>query len=77
MLDCYMAWNVEYTLRMARLLEPLCVRLDRRGLPPDDYGSYSDLTARIDSTAIATGAHEYTRWFSRAYCPPVRPHLAA
>ena len=21
MLDCYMAWNVEYTVRMARLLE--------------------------------------------------------
>jgi len=81
MLDCYMAWNVEYTLRMARLLEPLRVRWIEEALPPDDYEGYSELTARIDSTAIATGEHEYTRWgfrelIARRCCHILQPDLA-
>jgi L-alanine-DL-glutamate epimerase-like enolase superfamily enzyme len=81
MLDCYMAWNVEYTLRMARLLEPLRVRWIEEALPPDDYEGYSELTARIDSTVIATGEHEYTRWgfrelIARRCCHILQPDLA-
>jgi L-rhamnonate dehydratase len=62
MLDCYMAWNVEYTLRMAHLLEPYRVRWIEETLPPDDYDGYAHLTRTVQSTAIATGEHEYTRW---------------
>jgi L-rhamnonate dehydratase len=81
MLDCYMAWNVEYTVRMARLLESLRVRWIEEVLPPDDYEGYAELTARIDSTTIATGEHEYTRWgfrelIGRRCCHILQPDLA-
>lgn len=62
MLDCYMAWDVEYTRRMVELVEPLEVRWIEEPLPPDDYHGYEQL-GRIDSPVrIATGEHEYTRW---------------
>lgn len=80
MLDCYMAWNVEYTVRMAKLLEPYRVRWIEECLPPDDYEGYAELTARIQSTAIATGEHEYTRWgfkelIARRCCHILQPDL--
>ncbi len=81
MLDCYMAWNVEYTLRMARLLEPFRVRWLEECLPPDDYDGYAEITAKIDSTTIATGEHEFTRWgfkelIARRCCHILQPDLA-
>src|SRR5690606_28739394 len=54
MLDCYMAWNVEYTLRMSRLCEPLGVRWIEESLPPDDYDGYAEITAK-SHVPIATG----------------------
>lgn len=62
MLDCYMAWDVEYTIRMAALLEPYRLKWIEEVLPPDDYEGYSILNKKISSTAIATGEHEYSRW---------------
>jgi L-rhamnonate dehydratase len=81
MLDCYMAWNVEYTVRMARLLEPYRVRWIEECLPPDDYEGYAELTAKIDSTTVATGEHEYTRYgfkelIARRCCHILQPDLA-
>lgn len=80
MLDCYMAWNVEYTIRMAKLLEPYHVRWIEECLPPDDYEGYAEITARIDSTTVATGEHEYTRWgfkelIARHCCHILQPDL--
>jgi L-rhamnonate dehydratase len=46
MLDCYMAWTVDYTLRMTRLLEPYRVRWIEECLPPDDLAGYAELTAK-------------------------------
>jgi L-rhamnonate dehydratase len=62
MLDCYMAWDVEYTLRMAELLEPYKVRWIEEALLPDDYEGFGKLNAQIHSTLIATGEHEFTRF---------------
>lgn len=62
MLDCYMAWDVEYTIRMAELIEPYGVKWIEEALPPDDYAGYGILRKSITSTAIATGEHEYTRY---------------
>ena len=62
MLDCYMAWNVEYTLRMAELLEPLRIRWIEEFLPPDDYDGHAEVKRQIRGMAVATGEHEYTRW---------------
>jgi len=62
MLDCYMAFDVEYTRRLIDLVEPLGVRWVEEPLLPDDYHGYEQL-GRIDSpVSIATGEHEFTRW---------------
>jgi len=62
MLDCYMAWDVEYTLRMAELVEPYRVRWIEETLPPSDYDGYAEVRSKVRGTAIATGEHECTRW---------------
>lgn len=62
MLDCYMAWDVTYTLRMAELLRPYNVYWIEEALPPDDYDGYAELRRRISWTRITTGEHEYTRF---------------
>ena len=81
MLDCWMGWDVEYTLRMADLLGPYRVRWLEECLPPDDYSGYTELTRRVEGTAIATGEHEYTRWgfrelLQRRCCHIVQPDLS-
>lgn len=80
MLDCYMAWDVEYTLQMADLLRPYRVRWMEECLLPDDYNGYAELTRRVEGTVIATGEHEYTRWgfhelLSRHCCHIIQPDL--
>ncbi len=80
MLDCYMAWSVDYTLRMSRLCEPLGVRWIEESLPPDDYDGYAEITAK-SNIPIATGEHEYTRWgyqqlISKRCCHILQPDLA-
>ncbi len=80
MLDCYMAWNVEYTVQMARHLEPYRLRWIEECLPPDDYDGYTFLTQHIHSTTVATGEHEYTRWgfkelITRGCCQILQPDV--
>lgn len=62
MLDCYMAWDVEYTRRMIDRIAALGVRWIEEPLPPDDYHGYEALGRWGGPVAIATGEHEYTRW---------------
>lgn len=80
MLDCYMAWSVDYALRIARLVEPYRIRWIEEALPPDDYEGYSELTAK-SPIPIATGEHEYTRWgfkelIARRCCHILQPDVA-
>jgi L-rhamnonate dehydratase len=80
MLDCYMAWNVDYTLRMSRLIEPYRIRWIEECLPPDDYEGYAEITAK-SLVPVATGEHEYTRWgykelISRRCCHILQPDIA-
>lgn len=65
MLDCYMAWDVEYTLRMIDLVEPFHVRWIEEALAPDDVRGYEKLARYAGPVALATGEHEYTRWGHR------------
>ncbi len=79
MLDCYMAWSVDYTLRMSREMRPFRVRWIEESLPPDDYEGYAEITAKSE-VPIATGEHEYTRWgfkelISRRCCHILQPDL--
>jgi L-rhamnonate dehydratase len=62
MLDCWMAFTEEYTLELAGELEPYRVYWIEECLPPDDYAGFGRLNRRIQSTRIATGEHEYTRY---------------
>lgn len=62
MLDCWMAFTEQYSLELAELLEPYRVYWMEECLPPDDYAGQGRLNARIKSTRIVTGEHEYTRY---------------
>lgn len=65
MLDCYMAWDVEYTIRMIDAVEPYEVRWIEEALPPDNIQGYEKLARYTGPVALATGEHEYTRWGHR------------
>ncbi|MBI1896438.1 MAG: L-rhamnonate dehydratase [Acidobacteria bacterium] len=62
MLDCWMAWTERYTLEMAAMLEPYKVYWMEECLQPHDYEGFGRLNAKITSTRIVTGEHEYTRY---------------
>ncbi len=65
MLDCYMAFNEQYTIEMAGLVEPYRVYWMEECLQPRDYEGFGRLRNEIKSTRIATGEHEYTRYAFR------------
>ena len=65
MLDCYMAWDVEFTFRMIDAVEPFEVRWIEEALPPDNIHGYEKLAQYTGPIAFATGEHEYTRWGHR------------
>lgn len=65
MLDCYMAWDVEFTIRMIDAVEPYGVRWIEEALPPDNIKGYEKLAHYTGPIALATGEHEYTRWGHR------------
>jgi L-rhamnonate dehydratase len=62
MVDCWMSWDIDYTVTFSREVEPLKLRWIEEPLPPDDYDGYALLRRRVVGTQIATGEHEYTRW---------------
>ena len=65
MLDCYMAWNEDYTIRMAEMVEPYHVYWMEECLQPYDFEGFGRLREAIKSTRIVTGEHEYTRYAFR------------
>ncbi len=62
MLDCWMAFTERYTVELAEMMEPYRVYWMEECLPPDDYAGFGRLNAKIQSTRIVTGEHEYTRY---------------
>lgn len=62
MLDCWMAWTFDYTIEMARMLEPYRVYWMEEVLQPHDYEGFGRLNEAITSTRIVTGEHEYGRY---------------
>ena len=64
MLDCWMSWTVNYTLKMARLLEKYEPAWLEEPLMPDDIDGYAELSKKLE-IPIAGGEHEYTRWGTR------------
>ncbi len=63
MIECIARWNdVDYTIDMARRLEHLNLYWIEEPLSPDNILGYERLVREIDSTRIASGEHEYTRF---------------
>ena len=61
MTDAWMAWDVPYTLAMARRLAPYHPRWIEEPVPPDQVEAYVAIR-RESPVPIAGGEHEYTRW---------------
>jgi len=57
--DVYMGWNLDYALRMVRLLEPYDLRWLEEPLLPNDLGGYRTLRS-VSTIPIAAGEHEAT-----------------
>jgi L-rhamnonate dehydratase len=62
MIDVLCRWNVPYTVEMAERLAPSRLLFIEEPLNPDDMAGYAQLCARVQSTKIASGEHEYTRY---------------
>ncbi|MEO2017442.1 MAG: enolase C-terminal domain-like protein [Fuerstiella sp.] len=62
MLDCWMSLTESYTEQLAARLKPYRVYWMEECLMPDDYVGMERLNARVGSTRMATGEHEYTRY---------------
>jgi len=62
MLDCYMAFDVDYTVRLAERLRPYGLKWMEEYLIPEDMDGHADVRARLPWQTLATGEHMYTPW---------------
>jgi L-alanine-DL-glutamate epimerase-like enolase superfamily enzyme len=61
MVDACMGWDLAFSIRMARALEPYRLRWIEEPLLPDEISGYAELR-RKSPIAIATGEHEFTHY---------------
>ena len=61
MLDCWMSWDVPYTIQMARRLEEYHPRWIEEPVLPDKIEQYAEIRRNVN-IPISGGEHEYTRW---------------
>jgi L-rhamnonate dehydratase len=62
MLDCWMSWDVPYTIAMARQLAELHPRWLEEPMQPDKEREGCALIRQGSPVPISTGEHQYTRW---------------
>jgi L-rhamnonate dehydratase len=60
MLDCYMAFDVEYSVRLAERLRPSRLKWIEECLIPEDLRGHRELRRRLPWQTLATGEHMYT-----------------
>jgi L-rhamnonate dehydratase len=60
MLDCWMAFDVEFAVRLAERLRPYRLRWIEDCLIPEDIESHAELRRRLPWQTLATGEHWYT-----------------
>jgi L-alanine-DL-glutamate epimerase-like enolase superfamily enzyme len=65
MLDCWMSWDVPYTVAMAERLEEFEPRWLEEPVLPDKIESYATIRRQV-GVPISGGEHEYTRWGLKA-----------
>ncbi len=59
MLDCYMAFDVEYTVRLAERLRPYGLNWIEECLPPDDLEGHCEARRRLPWQTLASGEHMF------------------
>lgn len=65
MLDCWMSWDVPYTIQMADRLEEYNPRWLEEPVLPDKIDQYAEIRQNV-RIPISGGEHEYTRWGLKA-----------
>ena len=60
MLDCWMAFDVEYTVRLAEALRPYKLKWMEECLIPEDFDAHAEVRQRVPWQTLATGEHWYT-----------------
>jgi L-rhamnonate dehydratase len=60
MLDCWMAFDVDYTVRLAEALRPYKLKWMEECLIPEDLDAHRELRQRLPWQTLATGEHWYT-----------------
>ncbi len=60
MLDCWMAFDVEYTVRLAETLRPYRLKWMEECLIPEDMDAHVELRRRLPWQTLATGEHWYS-----------------
>jgi L-rhamnonate dehydratase len=60
MLDCWMAFDVEYTVRLAETLRPYKLKWMEECLIPEDFDAHIALRQRLPWQTLTTGEHWYT-----------------
>jgi L-rhamnonate dehydratase len=60
MLDCWMAFDVEYAVRLAEVLRPYRLKWMEECLIPEDFDAHLALRERLPWQMLATGEHWYT-----------------
>lgn len=62
MVDIYLRWDVDYTLRFAQATADLNLKWIEEPIALDDYEGMARLVREIDPTWIVSGEHEFTRY---------------
>jgi len=62
MLDCWMAFDVEYTVRLAEALRPYRLKWMEEYLVPEDLDGHIAVRERLPWQTLATGEHWYTHY---------------
>ena len=60
MLDCWMAFDVDYTVRLAERLRPYRLKWMEECLMPEDSSAHIELRRRLPWQTLSTGEHWYT-----------------
>lgn len=62
MIDCYMSWNRDVTLEMARRLAPYQLYWFEDLLTPEDLAGQAALRGQLNGALVAGGEHEFTHY---------------
>ena len=60
MLDCWMAFDVEFAIRLAERLRPYDMKWIEDCLIPEDFEGFDEMRRRLPWLTLATGEHWYT-----------------